>query len=81
MWAQQLRLIGLVAVSSWNVGSFWTGVKSVSPAGRFSTARAPEKPQDNVFLRGTLKKIKLKHFYIFQEGKEEIKSARLRKGK
>ena len=48
------ELIGLVA--SWNVGSLWTGIKSVSPVGGFSTIGPPEKPQDNVFLRGTLKK-------------------------
>ena len=58
-------LSGLVA--SWNMGSSWTGIKSVPPAGRFSTAGPPEKPQDNVFLRGILKKqqqqqIKFKHF-------------------
>ena len=61
----------------------------MSPAGGFSTTGPPEKPQDNVFLRGILKKKEKKtnkiqtflHIPAFQEGKEEIKLARLQKGK
>ena len=59
----------------------------MSPAGGFSTIGPPEKPQDNVFLRGILKKKKTNkiqtflHIPAFQEGKEEIKLARLQKGK